>query len=119
MIIVIVAIVKKYLPTLFYAGATALTHTTYGDTTGPIWLNNIQCVGDEARLIDCPTTSPIGSNDCLHTQDAAVGCRGEGITGKINYHDKREGDLQKINMLFFLRKCSLVVYIKDLKSKKF
>lgn len=32
------------------------------------------CVGTERRLIDCPA-NPIGSHNCVHSEDAGVGCQ--------------------------------------------
>ena len=42
---------------------------------GPIWLDNVQCRGTEARLIDCPA-NPLGSHNCVHTDDVGVRCTG-------------------------------------------
>ena len=51
----------------------------YGRGTGPVWLNNLNCVGIEQRLIDCPVTTSISYNDfyCDHFNDAAVLCTGK------------------------------------------
>jgi deleted-in-malignant-brain-tumors protein 1 len=39
-----------------------------------IWLDNVECVGTETRLIDCPA-SPLGNTGtCTHSQDAGVRC---------------------------------------------
>ena len=43
------------------------------DGTGQIWLDNVECVGTESRLIDCPA-NPLGSHDCTHEDDAGVSC---------------------------------------------
>ena len=43
------------------------------DGTGQIWLDNVNCVGNETRLIDCPA-NPLGSHDCGHFEDAGVRC---------------------------------------------
>ncbi len=42
---------------------------------GQIWLDDVQCGGTEARLIDCPA-STIGSLDCDNNEDAGVVCAG-------------------------------------------
>ena len=56
----------------FYAAATALTHG-YFIGVGMIWLDDVQCIGNETRLIDCPANVP-GVHDCLHSADVGVAC---------------------------------------------
>ena len=36
-------------------------------------MDDVGCVGTEARLWDCPTPG-IGVNDCSHGEDASVQC---------------------------------------------
>ena len=55
-------------------GAVALTLTAVPDGTGQIWLDNVQCRGTEARLIDCPANT-LGSHNCVHVEDAGVSCQ--------------------------------------------
>ena len=43
------------------------------DGTGEIWLDQVSCVGNESRLIDCPA-NPLGDHDCTHLEDAGVQC---------------------------------------------
>ena len=49
--------------------------TTSGFTNGAgvVWLDNVACVGNESRLIDCPA-NPLGDHDCNHIEDAGVQC---------------------------------------------
>ena len=37
------------------------------------------CVGTESRLVDCPA-NPIGSHNCVHGEDAGVGCLAPVVT---------------------------------------
>lgn len=46
--------------------------------SGEIWLNDVQCVGNEVRLINCPSAE-LGGRSCTHFEDAGVSCE---TTGK-------------------------------------
>ena len=63
-----------YKYTYFFIGAIALFRAAFGQGTGQIWLDNVQCAGTEARLADCPANA-IGSHNCVHFEDAAVVCQ--------------------------------------------
>lgn len=55
-------------------GATALTSGfVNGEKCAPIWLDNVQCNGTEARLIDCPAML-IGTHEYEHIEDAGTRC---------------------------------------------
>ena len=56
-------------------GAIALTSATYGRGTGPTFLDNVACSGEELRLLDCGNTG-LGQENCEHDQDAGVKCQG-------------------------------------------
>ena len=47
----------------------------FGHGTGLILLNNVECTGGEARLLDC-THRGIGVFNCDHSKDAGVRCKG-------------------------------------------
>ena len=53
----------------------------YGQGTGPILLDDIDCLGNETSLFSC-RHSGVGNHNCNHTKDASVLCKGVG--GKNN-----------------------------------
>eukprot|EP00062_Callorhinchus_milii_P027096 gi/632989993/ref/XP_007883945.1/ PREDICTED: deleted in malignant brain tumors 1 protein-like [Callorhinchus milii] len=44
-----------------------------GQGSGPVWLDEVQCLGGESSLWDCVSSSAPHS-DCTHKEDAAVTC---------------------------------------------
>ena len=49
----------------------------YGPGNGTIWMDDVQCVGNESSLALCPF-SGWADHDCTHVQDAGVVCSGRG-----------------------------------------
>lgn len=53
--------------------AESLAERGFGEGRGRIWLENVQCTGNERKLSDC-TASSSGVNSCSHAQDVGVRC---------------------------------------------
>ena len=58
---------------MHHADAQARSSAAFGQGTGPIFLDNLGCTGNEARLFDCPNNG-IGMHNCAHSEDAGVVC---------------------------------------------
>jgi len=58
---------------LGYSSGIALEDCEYGEGEGQIWLDEVDCVGDESQLMFC-SASPPGLHDCSHYEDAGVIC---------------------------------------------
>ena len=56
-----------------FLGATGQSFAHFGQGTGPIQLDNVQCTGTETQLRDC---SLIRTHNCAHYEDAGVTCVG-------------------------------------------
>ncbi|XP_077443685.1 scavenger receptor cysteine-rich type 1 protein M130-like isoform X2 [Stigmatopora argus] len=51
----------------------ALKGGRFGAAPGPIWLDDLQCTGNEPSVLKCQHR-PFGDNNCGHEEDAAVVC---------------------------------------------
>ncbi|XP_069805686.1 antigen WC1.1-like [Dendropsophus ebraccatus] len=52
---------------------TATTEAYYGRGTGDIWMDDVQCRGNETHIWDCPSKQ-LGDHNCGHKEDAGVIC---------------------------------------------
>ncbi|XP_067426039.1 antigen WC1.1-like, partial [Emydura macquarii macquarii] len=57
------------------SAVSAPGEAAFGEGTGPIWVEKVNCRGTESSLWDCPAT-PWGESNCGHKEDAAVNCSG-------------------------------------------
>ncbi len=64
------------------AGNTPLFAAFYGQSSGPIFITNVNCGGTESYLIDCPVGLSLAT--CTHFQDAAVSCNPKCMSISIN-----------------------------------
>ena len=57
------------------AGALAFSSPSpFGAGNGPIYLDNVNCTGNEQTLASCPHPDPVGEHNCGHDEDAGVRC---------------------------------------------
>ena len=59
---------------MFPLDVIAYSGARYGEGSGPVYLDSVNCLGNESRLIECTYAS---SSTCPHSQDAGVQCRAE------------------------------------------
>ncbi|XP_076441683.1 neurotrypsin-like [Babylonia areolata] len=57
----------------FRHGGEAVNGMVFGEGSGPIWLDEVQCTGGESSVADCPHAGWVLS-DCSHLEDAGVRC---------------------------------------------
>jgi hypothetical protein len=58
----------------FPGGVKTFPEAAFGPGSGPIWVNNILCHGNESRLTACPAPAWGPSYQCKHLEDAGVEC---------------------------------------------
>ena len=73
---------------LGYDGALrAVRNAAFGEGTGQIWLDDVQCVGIEPSISHCNHLE-LGAHNCRHHKDAGVVCRPAGSLA-IHAHNKQ------------------------------
>uniref|UniRef100_H3B609 Soluble scavenger receptor cysteine-rich domain-containing protein SSC5D n=1 Tax=Latimeria chalumnae TaxID=7897 RepID=H3B609_LATCH len=65
----------------------------FGQGTGPVLLDEVDCSSSESDLFAC-NTAGWGNHDCGHYEDAGVICAGEGNIRLLNETDACEGRLE-------------------------
>jgi hypothetical protein len=67
-----------------FVDATALLFAAFGQGTGPIHIDDVQCRGFEDALLNCTYDS--NTADCIHVEDASVRCqRKQGVCSRNHY----------------------------------
>jgi len=57
----------------FLGALAAVPRAQFGAGGGPIILDDVQCIGNETSLLDCPSRA-VGTHNCAHSEDAGVRC---------------------------------------------
>ena len=57
-------------------GSRAFRSAQFGEGTGAVFLEGLECVGTETSLLDCPMDTPLGTSLCDHSDDAGIRCYG-------------------------------------------
>lgn len=57
-------------------GALAVSKAFFMEGSGPIFLDNVGCTGNETELLDCTSVQDIAIHNCHHGEDAGVICPG-------------------------------------------
>ena len=55
-------------------GVEAFQSAKFGPGSGLILLDDVNCIGNEGRLIDCRHRG-IGTHNCIHFEDAGARCK--------------------------------------------
>ena len=86
---------------LGYDGALrAVRNAAFGEGTGQIWLDDVQCVGNEPSISHCNHLE-LGAHNCRHHNDAGVVCRPAGNLA-IHAHNKQLKANRLTFRVFFL-----------------
>lgn len=73
----------------FHRGvARAWSQAYFGEGSGPVLLDEVQCTGNELSIEQCPKSS-WREHNCGHKEDAGVSCTPLTGTPVINHHRKK------------------------------
>ena len=63
----------KILGLSHFIAPTAYQSARYGAGSGPIYLDNVECYGNESLLQQC-SHNGLRNHSCSHSEDAGVAC---------------------------------------------
>ncbi|XP_042077558.1 deleted in malignant brain tumors 1 protein [Haplochromis burtoni] len=75
---------------------SALTNAQFGQGSGPIWLDEVTCSGNESKLSECQHRG-FGSHNCGHSEDAGVVCEAASTVRLINGENHCSGRVEVFN----------------------
>ena len=85
--------------------ASSIIRRWFGEGTGQIWLDNVQCTGSESNIIDCPQPIP-GRHDCTHNEDVGIRCIGKLLSPSLAFylsrHDRHKGSIPGLEGFIFM-----------------
>ena len=61
-----------------HTGSLGFSDAFFGEGTGPILLDHVNCTGTESTLLSCPSNG-VGIHNCSHHEGAGVSCLGKEI----------------------------------------
>ncbi|XP_052007451.1 galectin-3-binding protein A-like [Xyrauchen texanus] len=100
----------------FPGAVSATAGGQYGEGSGPIWLDDVNCKGSENSLSDC-CFKGWAVTDCTHKEDAGVVCEtGKNMSGIHQvYVDNSLGLSDDLGVLFDSGDgCDISIYVRDL-----
>ncbi|KAL4219354.1 scavenger receptor [Mactra antiquata] len=65
-----------------FSGAVPLSIAAFGQGTGQIFMDNVECIGTETTIVDCKFNGWT-INNCNHGEDASVICQDTGIHTQV------------------------------------
>ncbi|XP_027030564.1 lysyl oxidase homolog 2A [Tachysurus fulvidraco] len=82
----------------FLGAVSWVPSAKYGKGEGPIWLDNVHCIGKEASISDCQSNG-FGVSDCKHSEDVGVVCTQKRIPGfKHISVDSNDGEILEVRV---------------------
>ena len=74
-----------FVISLFCSGTAEYLGSEYGAGDGEIWLENLECTGEETTVLEC-NAGDFGENFCWHFEDVSISCSYEpGIVKRTSY----------------------------------